>query len=241
MFTKSAEFYDAIYSWKDYASEAQLVRGFIEANTHAAGNTLLDVACGTGHHAQYLAEFFQVEGLDLDPELLKMAGKRCPDIAFHFGDMVDFDLGRQFDAVTCLFSSIGYAVTVERLHRAIQNIANHLLPGGVAVVEPWLLPGQIIPRAVHARFVDLPDLKIARINATRIVDGVSMLDFHYLVGTPEGVESFTEHHELGIFTEVQYRGAFAAAGLDAHFDSPGLDGRGIYIGTKPISQAESPV
>lgn len=239
MFTKSAAFYDAIYSWKHYASEAEVVRRFIEANTHADGNTLLDVACGTGQHVQYLAEFFQVEGLDLDPELLKVAGERCPDIPFHLGDMVDFDLGRQFDAVTCLFSSIGYTVTVDRLNRAVQNIANHLLPGGVAVVEPWLLPEQIIPRRVHSRFVDLPDLKIARINATKIEDNVSILDFHYLVGTPDGVESFTEHHELGIFTDAQYRAAFIAAGLSVSFETPGLDGRGIYIGTKHISQPAS--
>lgn len=239
MFTKSAEFYDAIYSWKDYASEAELVRGFIAANTRAAGTTLLDVACGTGHHAQYLAEYFRVEGLDLDPELLKVARKRCPDIPFHLADMVEFDLGRQFDAVTCLFSAIGYAVTVEKLNRTLRHIANHLLPGGVAVVEPWLMPAQIIPRGVHSRFVDLPDLKIARINTSKQENGVSILDFHYLVGTPDGVESFTEHHELGVFTDPQYRAAFTAAGLDVTFETPGLDGRGIYIGVKPISQPAS--
>ena len=30
MFTETAEFYDIIYSWKDYGSEAALVRGYIE-------------------------------------------------------------------------------------------------------------------------------------------------------------------------------------------------------------------
>jgi hypothetical protein len=40
-----------------------------------------------------------------------------------------------------------------------------------------------------------------------------MLDFHYLVATSEGVEHFTEHHELGLFTEEEYRAAFMQAGL----------------------------
>ena len=241
MFTKSAEFYDALYSWKDYATEVELVRGFIEANTHASGHTLLDVACGTGHHAQYLQEYYRVEGLDLGAELLKVAHGRCPGVLFHHADMVDFDLGRQFDAVTCLFSAIGYAKTVERLNRTMQTIAHHLLPGGVAIVEPWLMPGQFIPRSVHASFVDLPDLKIARINTGWIEEGVSILDFHYLIGTPDGVESFTERHELGLFDDVHYRRAFAAAGLETYFDATGLDGRGLYIGTKPISQPEQPI
>ena len=233
MFTKSAEFYDAIYSYKDYAAEAELVRGYIEQYRQpTSGKTLLDVGCGTGHHLQYLQEWYQVEGLDLDGELLKIARGRCPDVSFHQADMVDFELGRAFDVVTCLFSAIGYVKTADRLNSAVQRIAAHLLPEGVALVEPWLMPGQFIPKHVRARFVDLPDLKIARINTARVEGNVSILDFEYLVGTPEGIEHFSEQHELGLFTDAEYRAAFAGAGLETHLDSGGLDGRGIYIGIK---------
>src|SRR5690242_12139387 len=125
MFTKSAAFYDAIYSFKDYSAEAVQVAAVIEQNKRSQGKTLLDVGCGTGQHLQYLGENYQVEGLDLDGELLKIARGRCPDVPFHQADMVDFDLGKQFDVVTCLFSSIGYAKTVERLDSAIAHIAHH--------------------------------------------------------------------------------------------------------------------
>lgn len=64
MFSKSAAFYDAIYSFKDYAAEAVEVQGLIEKRNPDAG-TLLDVACGTGLHLQYLAGAFDVEGIDL--------------------------------------------------------------------------------------------------------------------------------------------------------------------------------
>ncbi len=238
MFTKSAEFYDAIYSWKDYAAEAELVHRFAEAHQQSPGNTLLDVACGTGQHLSYLQEHYQVEGLDLDPELLKVARGRCPAVPFYQADMVDFDLGKQFDVVTCLFSAIGYAKTVERLDSALRSIARHLVPGGVALVEPWLMPGQFIPKHVGARFVDLPDLKIARINNGVIEAGaavdLSVMDFHYLIGTPDGVEHFTERHELALFTDAQYRAAFEGAGLETELDAGGLDGRGIYLGMKPL-------
>ena len=53
---------------------------------------------------------------------------------------------------------------------------------------------------VHALYVDQPTRKIARINVSAVHERVSILDFHYLVGTPEGVEQFTERHELGLFT-----------------------------------------
>ena len=54
--------------------------------------------------------------------------------------MTAFDLGCRFDVVTCLFSSIGYVGTVERLDQAIATMAAHLEPGGTLIVEPWLSP-----------------------------------------------------------------------------------------------------
>ncbi|MEO8393692.1 MAG: class I SAM-dependent methyltransferase, partial [Chloroflexota bacterium] len=232
MFKKSAEFYDAIYSWKDYATEALLVYGYIEKYGKSSGNTLLEVACGTGQHIQHLQSAFQIEGLDLDDEILKVALRRCPTIPFYQADMVDFDLGKQYDAVTCLFSSIGYANTVEKLNRAMQHIADHLLIGGVTVIEPWLMPDKYESRHIHAIFVDKPEMKIARMNVSYTEDGISVLDFHYLIATPQGVESFNEIHRLGLFTDAQYRAAFEQAGLQVYFESEGLDGRGLYVGVK---------
>ena len=55
--------------------------------------------------------------------------------------------------------------------------------------------------------------------------------FHYLVGTASGVEHFTEMHEIGLFSDDQYRVAFAAAGMGATPDEKGLIDRGLYIGT----------
>ena len=52
------------------------------------------------------------------------------------------------------------------------------------------------------------------------------------MGTPEGVEYFTEFHEMGLFTNDQYRAAFRDAGLTVRHDPDGLMGRGLYIGLK---------
>src|SRR4051812_44357267 len=70
MFTKSEQFYDAVYSWKKYDREAAKVRDLIGRHKRSDGNTLLDVACGTGRHIEYLRDGFAVEGLDLDPKML---------------------------------------------------------------------------------------------------------------------------------------------------------------------------
>jgi len=57
---------------------------------------------------EYLRNHYEVEGLDISQELLTIAGQRNPGVPLHLGDMTNFDLGRAFDVVTCLFSAIAY-------------------------------------------------------------------------------------------------------------------------------------
>jgi SAM-dependent methyltransferase len=230
VFSRSARIYDAIYaSVRDYPREAAELDRLIQERRPGA-RTLLDAACGTGAHLEHLTGY-EAEGLDLDPEMLAVARERLPDLAFHEGDMVAFDLGRRFDAVVCMFSSIGYVRTEERLRSAIAAMARHLEAGGVLVVEPWLTPEIWMDRHVGAVFVDEPELKIARINAAEREGNLSSFEFEYLVGTPDGVEHFTERHELGLFTVAEYLGAFRAAGLEADYDPEGPMGRGLYVTT----------
>jgi ubiquinone/menaquinone biosynthesis C-methylase UbiE len=238
MFTPSAHLYDKIYlsRGKNYAAEADSVRQIIQYHLKSGGNTLLDVACGTGLHTSYLREHFQAEGLDLDARMLEAARQKCPELKFHLGDMRDFDLGRQFDAITCLFSSIGYVKTLEGLNQAIANFTRHLKPGGVIVIEPWFTPDAWFPGKVHATFVDEPELKISRMNLSGQEGNLSNFVFHYLVGTPEGIEYFTERHELGLFTVDEYLSAFRACGLEVTRDPLWLNGRGLYVAIKPAGQ-----
>ena len=229
MFSRSARIYDAIYaSIRDYPREAAELDRLIQEKRPGA-RTLLDVACGTGTHLEHLAGY-EAEGLDLDAEMLAVARERLPETPFHEGDMTSFGLGKRFDAVVCMFSSIGYARSEEGLRSAIASMANHLEPGGVLVVEPWLAPDAWRERHVGAVFVDEPELKIARINVAERDGAVSIVEFQYLVGTPDGVERFSERHELGLITVEQYLEAFRAAGLEVEHDPEGPMGRGLYVG-----------
>jgi len=236
-FEKSAEYYDVIYDavGKDYAKEASRIHRLIRAHNRSKGKLLLDVACGTGRHIQHLRKYYSCEGLDLQPKLLAHARKRNPNILFHRGNMLTFNLHKQFNAITCLFSAIGYMRRIRELDRAIRNMAYHLKPGGVLVVEPWLTPEQIIPGGVGAVFVNQPKLKLARMNIVDVKGRLSIIEFHYLLGRPEGVEHFTELDEFRLFTHDEYLAAFRSADLNVKYDRKGLIGRGLYIGVKPTS------
>ena len=235
MFSKSAQYYDEIYASidKDYAAETRIAHKVIQKHKETNGKTLLDVACGTGFHASLFSKYYQVEGLDLDPQMLKVAKKKHPQIRFHQGDMTDFDLKRQCDVVVCLFSSIGYVKTKARLRKAVRNMAKHLLPGGVLLIEPWFTPEQWHPGRSSMTQVDKPDLKIVRMSYSGQKGKISTIEFQYLIGTAKGIEHSFENHELGLFTHKDYMDALIAAKLNVARDPEGF-GRGLYIGTKPL-------
>ncbi|HSK86789.1 MAG TPA: class I SAM-dependent methyltransferase, partial [Anaerolineales bacterium] len=215
--------------------EAARTRKIIQTYKQTKGKSLLDVACGTGAHAGYLSRYYQVEGLDLDAGLLAIAKKKLPKLRFHQGDMLDFDLGRQYDAIVCLFSSIGYVKTKSRLQKAIRTMARHLLPGGVLVIEPWFSAKQWHPGRASMTQVNKPDLKIVRMSLSKQRGKLSLIEFQYLVGTSKGIEHSVEIHELGLFSHQEYLNAFKAAGLKVAHDPEGLDGRGLYIGQKELA------
>lgn len=242
MSRRSARYYDKIYAaaGKDYAAEAQAIRELLVASGIAEGMRLLDVACGTGAHLQYLRQWFDSEGLDIDEEMLRQAARRCPGIPLHRADMIDFSLPRPYDAITCLFSAIGYAKRLDDMRRATANMARHLRPNGVLVMEPWLTPDIIKPPPhIDATYVDEPELKLARMTTLEVDHGITRLDMHYLVCTPAGTEYLRERYELGLYTRDQYAAALRDAGLEVTFDSQGPMGRGLYTGIKR-SASEGP-
>jgi SAM-dependent methyltransferase len=238
VYSETARYYDRIYANKDYALETQRIVDIVGTDLPSNSDRrprLLDVACGTGRHIEYLKAHYDVEGLDLCPELLAIARRRNPEISFHQGDMVDLDLGRTYDVVTCLFSAIGYVKTLDRLRSAISSMARHLAPGGLLLVEPWFTPDAWHPGGVHATFVDDNVLKIARVNTSEVEGRLSSFTFHYLIGTPEGVEHLTERHELGLFEMDEMCAAFTHANLTVRHDPEGLTGRGLYLGRREES------
>ena len=231
MFSESAELYDAIYfTFKDYAAESALIATQIRDRLPAA-RSILDVACGTGEHARRLAAAhgFEVDGIDLNPDFVRIASEKNPRGRFTVADMVDFDLGRRYDAVTCMFSSIAYVCTLPRVEQTLRCFARHLTDEGIILVEPWFPPGALTDgyRSVHE--ADAGDLHIERVASTEIVGRISRLRFDFTLTGPNGTRHATELHELGIFTVAEMMQAFEAAALNVEFEPPVKPNRGLYI------------
>jgi ubiquinone/menaquinone biosynthesis C-methylase UbiE len=228
MFAKTQDLYDAVYSWKDYPREARVLREVITRAGIAEGASFLDVACGTGAHIPHLRFAYEIEAVDLDPGMLAIAREKNPSITFHQGDMTNFGLGKKFDVVACLFSSIAYTRTPDRLTAAIGAMAKHLKPSGVLFIEPFASPEKWHSYEPNGQYADYRT-KICRMTYSARTGNEVALTFHYLVSRPEGVEYLTERHDIGLFADSDYQAAFTAAGLIATHDDDGLMRRGAYI------------
>jgi SAM-dependent methyltransferase len=231
MFDASAEYYDLIYSaLRDYDRETAGVAAWLR-RCHPRCRTVLDAACGTGEHARRLAAAgFDVDGFDLNATFVAVAQAKHPDGRFFVGDMRDFHVERRYDAVVCLFSSIGYLLTLDRVEWALRGFREHLAPGGVVIVEPWFPPGALSTTRMFNVAGEANGVRVER-RAWNEVDGrVSRLHFDYDITDRTGTRHAAEVHELGLFTAAEMLDAFTRAGLEAGHDPVGLTDRGLFVG-----------
>lgn len=151
-----ARHYDLIYASKPYADEARFVHELLGGGP----GRLLDVACGSGRHAVEFAKLgWEVSGVDYSADLLERARAERAEIEFHQQDMRQLDVpGEPFDAITCLFDSIGYPQDNDGIVAALAGMRRHLASGGRVAVEFLHAPAMLAHAdPVRVRRWELPD------------------------------------------------------------------------------------
>jgi len=229
LYNKSAKFYDALYHFRDYKTASEKLAGTVTKHNPSA-KSLLDTACGTGKHIEHLRKYFDTEGLDISEELLEIAKVRCPGNIVHLQSMIDFDLKKKFDVITCLFGSIAYVKILDNLYKTIETMSKHLNPKGLLIIEPFFSKENFWTDIITANHCDEKDLKITWMYTSKRENEFAVLDINYLVGTTEEVTHFRERHELGLFSDSEYRNAMIKTGFDVKFDTEGLFGKSVGNG-----------
>ena len=235
MYGKSARIYDLLYvgtGIKDYAAESAELDRLIK-NSCPTARTLLDVACGTGAHLVELRRWYELEGADISPAMLTVARGRLPDIPLHQADMRTLDLGKTFDAVICLFSSIAYITDPAEMRTAVARLAAHVAQGGVLILDGWVRPDEW-----HDGYRPEPEIArdeqtmVVRLAASRREGNITELDMHHLVQTADGVEYFVESHRLALTPTEDYVSTVASAGLTATVIPDYMPARDRIVGHK---------
>ncbi|WP_227716981.1 class I SAM-dependent DNA methyltransferase [Methanobacterium paludis] len=199
LYRKFAGYYDKIYENVDYVKEAEFIKWAVKTHKQNEGRKLLDVACGTGTHASVLIEDFQVIGVDISEDMMKIARKKVPNAQFIHGDMKKLDLREKFDVVICMFSAIHYNTSYNELETTLKNFYNQLNDGGVVIFDFGLNQNNWIEGLVSVDTVVEEDLKIARICQSNREGFVFNANFVFLVKENGKVDFDIDQHRLGIF------------------------------------------
>jgi SAM-dependent methyltransferase len=113
------------------------------------GGPILEIASGSGRIAAPLVEAgYEVTAVDIDPVVLARAEKAFaaadPTVRARL-ELVEADLvglslpgGPRFRLAILALNSILLLATRDRQRGALEAMARHLLPGGVAVVDVWV-------------------------------------------------------------------------------------------------------
>lgn len=213
LYHKFAKYYDRIYENIDVHKESDFIKWAVKQHKKSPGNKLLDMACGTGRHAQLLKDSFDVLGVDINPEMLKIAREKLPDIRFMEGDMKELDLDEKFDVIICMFSAINYNTTLEEFKGSIGNFYTHLNEGGVLVFDYGINKENWIEGLVSVDTVVDDDLKLARICQSSLEEGIFNANFIFLIKEDGKLDFDIDQHRLGVLGMEEVVDSMAGAGF----------------------------
>lgn len=181
-----SQYYDLLYSDKDYKSEVDYIDKLIKENTNEA-ETLLDMGCGTGKHGELLCnKGYIVHGIDLSEEMLKVAQERQKNkegkLSFSHSNIQDLDLDKKFDVVVSLFHVMSYQNSNEELKKAFEAVKRHLKGDGVFIFDFWYGPAVLTDLPVtRVKRLENNNLKVTRIAEPILQNQENIVDVNYNV------------------------------------------------------------
>jgi len=200
---EAAEYYEAEFVPAFFAQWAPIL---CSSAGVAPGQTVLDVACGTGIVARTAADLVapagSVTGLDLNEAMLTVARRVRPDIAWRQGDAcaLPFD-DRSFDVVLCQMA----LMFVPDRAVAIREMARVAAREGIVGV---LVPSELERQAAFAPFMDV----VGRHAGS---DAVSLLSSYFACGGLDQLATLIADAGLRVTVGRVETGTYRAPSIDA--------------------------
>jgi SAM-dependent methyltransferase len=194
---KVAPYYDRIQrDMLNYHEDAERIHNLFR---EYKVETVLDLACGTGSHVLALSEFgYRCVGLDFSSEMLAVARKKaeksqCP-VEFFEGDLLNYQLGRTFDAVLGIYA-LGNLISDEAFRSALVSVRKAVKDNGLFLMNLFNAEqhGMEMMRAMGPMFfmdamINEPDLRLVRFNQVSVTGDIQTWAVTYLVDEGQGVK-----------------------------------------------------
>jgi len=218
-----AELYDIFYEDKPYDAEAKFVDSCLRAYSIGDTHRILELACGTGQHAFRLEKLgYEIVATDYSEDMLRHAKRKAAllssKVDFRLHDMRNIDLPDDpFDAVICLFDSIGYVLTNQALIETLKGVHRHLRPNGLFVFEFWHASAML--RSFEPLRIgrwSTSEGEVLRVSKTslRYAEQIAIVDYDIFELRDSGIYAvYRETHANRYFLLQEMAGWLAAAGF----------------------------
>lgn len=112
--------------FRDFKKFTKLEKKII---SKAKGN-ILDLGCGTGNYIPYLKKKGKVLGIDISPNVIKVAKKRYRLKNVKVADIFKFITNQKFDTIVLLENNLGMAGTLRKTKQLLHVLRNLLKKNG---------------------------------------------------------------------------------------------------------------
>lgn len=201
VFRHYANYYDLLYGDKDYRAEALYVQSLLKSAIEHP-KSILELGCGTGAHAQHLAEIgLRVHGVDISSDMLERAQSRIASLpnrlseqlSFSQGDVRTLRLENQFDVVLSLFHVMSYQSENADLSAAFVTARSHLQLGGIFIFDCWYGPAVLTEQpVVRVKKLEDDTISVIRIAQPAMLENLNCVDVNYEVLVREKATGITE-------------------------------------------------
>jgi SAM-dependent methyltransferase len=199
VFDVYADYYDLLYTDKDYAGEAGYVGDLIKRFAPHA-KSILELGSGTGRHATLLVERgYTVHGVERSEAMLARAiplAAKDARLSFSTGDLREVRLGKMFDVVISLFHVISYQTSNQDLRAAFATACEHLKAGGLFIFDCWYGPAVLTEQpSVRVKRIANETIEVTRLVEPLLRPNENMVDVNY--------QMFIRNKCTGQVTEVR--------------------------------------
>ena len=203
-----SDYYHILYQERDEEEAKLFLNNLLQKLLVTPKHNILDLACGRGRHANYLAALgYPVTGLDLSPASIDFAKLQAPpNASFAVQDMRLPFGNAMYDVILNLFTSFGYFDNEAENLQVMHHIASALKPGGTAVIE-YFNPNHVKKHLIPAEVKIVNNISF--VIEKEIKNGFVYKQIQFLHKCQQ--HSFTER--VMLLYKHQFEKYFAACGL----------------------------
>lgn len=217
----ASPYYAMLYAHRDDKEAEVFIDNILQYLTPTSSAKILDIACGEGRHAAYIAsKGYDVLGIDLSRRSIEIAKlKQHQKLQFSVEDMRTIVKAQYFDIVFNCFTSFGYFEAHDENQKVANAFAAQLKDGGYLIFD-FLNIHKTIKNLVPQEHRTINNITF---NITRSIENGFIIKTIEVSDPEHGVRVFTE--KVAALDKENIAQFFLKAGLklDAIFGNYMLD------------------